>query len=92
MAGANLVIKAYAAPLGVNYRELDRHCNDINLPPVEDNSNYGRMAKVEHEISLSEKLLNETIQTFAMKFAQTPGIRMAGEYCATTTIRNKIFQ
>jgi len=77
MAEADLIVKAYGAPLGVNYRELDSHCSDITLPAPEDDTKFGRMAKPEDAITVSERLANETVKTFAMKFAQTPGIRMA---------------
>jgi len=77
MANAELVCKAYAAPMGMNYRELHKHCNDINLPDVEDSSLFGRIAKKQSEINLDEKTLNEVVNFFAMKIAQTPGIRMA---------------
>jgi len=49
MAHAELVCKAYAAPMGMNYRELHRHCTDIGLPDVEDSSLFGRMPKKDGE-------------------------------------------
>ena len=62
MDEAELVIKAYTAPLGFNYRELDCHCSDINLPPTEDSSKFGRMKKSDDTITVSERLCNETVQ------------------------------
>ncbi|GMH66791.1 hypothetical protein TL16_g04508 [Triparma laevis f. inornata] len=76
MAQAELVCKAYAAPMGMNYRQLDEHCNDMNLPDVEDSSLFGRIGKKTSNIQLNEDTLNEILQFFAMKFAQTPGIRI----------------
>ncbi|GMI14317.1 hypothetical protein TrVE_jg2175 [Triparma verrucosa] len=76
MSQAELICKAYAAPMGMNYRKLHEHCNDINLPDVEDSSLFGRIGKKVSNIQLNEETLNEILQFFAMKFAQTPGIRI----------------
>ena len=77
MANAELVCKAYAAPMGMNYRDLHKHCNDLNLPDVEDSSLYGAMAKKDHRINLNDEILAEIMTFFAMKVAQTRGVRMA---------------
>ena len=76
MSSAELICKAYAAPMGVNYRVLNQHCTDIDLPDVEDSSLFGRIPKKVSSISLNEETLNEILQFFAMKYAQTPGIRI----------------
>jgi hypothetical protein len=96
MAHAELVCKAYAAPMGMNYRELHRHCTDIDLPDVEDSSLFGRMAKSKSEINIDEATLDEVVTFFAMKIAQTPGIRMADYFVPfdkmkTNTIKTKQF-
>lgn len=70
MSQAELICKAYAAPMGMNYRKLHEHCNDINLPDVEDSSLFGRIGKKVSNIQLNEETLNEILQFFAMKFAQ----------------------
>jgi Ca2+-binding EF-hand superfamily protein len=96
MAHAELVCKAYAAPMGMNYRELHRHCTDINLPDVEDSSLFGRMPKKHTEINIDEETLNEVVTFFSMKIAQTPGIRMADYFVSfdkmkTNTIKTEQF-
>ena len=59
MSRAELVLKAYAAPMGMNYRVLHEHCTDISLPDVVDSSLFGRIGKKVSNIQLNEDALYE---------------------------------
>jgi Ca2+-binding EF-hand superfamily protein len=74
----------------MNYRALSRDCEqyDASSVALDDSSLFGRIDKPIHNVRPNEETFNNTMNYFAMKFSQTPGIRLADYFIAFDKARS----